>query len=305
LTVKSGAVRLVSINLAVEDPEGSVQTVGIYNFPLPLLADEMALDEIFPIGTILGLREPTCKPQLAAGGHSAFIRVDSPSDLVFIAPSRGLAKGVVWQSGPRLDLGPKTPATVAEWKERGNHHFNAGRYLPAAVAYAAGLEMDPAAQILHLNLAQAYIQLDWFKSALLACKTVLGFSRISNTERKKALYRMALANYALGEYDLARSNFASCLELDVNFEDAKNGVIRCRAREKELATGAYNWVQLMNLARSSTRERLDVANFVGPVKIAFGLKVGGGRGLIATREIQVGELLVSAKFFESTIIANG
>ncbi|KZV78961.1 hypothetical protein EXIGLDRAFT_783014, partial [Exidia glandulosa HHB12029] len=121
--------RFVAISLAIEDTDGQAQMLSVYNLPGAFLASLDTLDELLPPGTVLVLREPTLK--MDNEGQNAFIRVDSPTDVVFLTDDHPIARGARWQTNaPRSRL----PDTAEAWKERGNVHFKHGRHFAASIA---------------------------------------------------------------------------------------------------------------------------------------------------------------------------
>jgi hypothetical protein len=79
--------------------------------------------------------------------------------------------------------------------------------------------------------------------------------------------------------------------VDANLEDVVTGVEKCRLRIQEREKGSYDWIQLFRQG-SMPSARPDVADYLGPVKVSNLEHRGGGRGIIATRDIKPGELLV-------------
>ena len=63
----------------VEDVSGDVEEVGLFNFRRSLNDGGSWL----PIGTIMLIKEPYLKNEAAMLGYS-YIRVDSPSDVIFV-----------------------------------------------------------------------------------------------------------------------------------------------------------------------------------------------------------------------------
>ncbi|KAG8848973.1 hypothetical protein FRB91_010354 [Serendipita sp. 411] len=90
--------------------------------------------------------------------------------------------------------------------------------------------------------------------------------------------------------------YRECLILDEALQEAHLGVQRCEKRVSEQKDGSFDWNALFKETISSGNE-LDVANFVGPIKIAPLSNRGGGRGIVATRSVVAGELLLVAKPF--------
>ncbi|KAF8753867.1 SET domain [Rhizoctonia solani] len=67
----------------------------------------------------------------------------------------------------------------------------------------------------------------------------------------------------------------------------------------EQAQGSYKWLALSKMAKqiNGHRQVTDVADYVGPVEVALMESKGGGRGLVTTREVLAGELLMVSKPF--------
>jgi hypothetical protein len=79
--------------------------------------------------------------------------------------------------------------------------------------------------------------------------------------------------------------------VDSGSQDAKVGIKKCEQRIKEKETGDYDWVHLREHGLVPGIQ-LDVVDYKGPIQIAAFGNRGGGRGVIASRDIKIGELLV-------------
>ena len=90
----------ISIDLLVLDPAGTAIQLFLYNLPfLPLSLGPPTVQDVdttFPVGTILAIREPWCKMPLG-GSSTPMLRVDSPSDVVFVQEGDKLFEGVKWK----------------------------------------------------------------------------------------------------------------------------------------------------------------------------------------------------------------
>lgn len=106
--------------------------------------------------------------------------------------------------------------------------------------------------------------------------------------KKKILFRAATAEYNLLQFDESVARLQHCLKIDPNDVDARNLVGRSLARLEEKRTGIYDWGRLF-----SSTSALDIAEYVGPVEVKD--MKGKGKGLVATRDIGVGELLLVSK----------
>ncbi|KDQ15110.1 hypothetical protein BOTBODRAFT_302161 [Botryobasidium botryosum FD-172 SS1] len=286
--------RMIAVQLCAEDPADDVRLLSVYNYPGTRMAIGKVLDTMFPMGAVLAIREPMMK--LGANDGRAMIRVDSPSDIVFINPSDSILRGVAWKHSIRVSK--PTPRTANEWKDLGNVHFKASQYLAAAVAYSNGLETDPNAYILRLNRAAAYLRLEHFSAALDDATAVLARTPLPVDEEIKARFRVAQAEYGLGKYEAAVTELKACLSLSPNLAELSAWFARCRDRIRE-SEGRYDWVQMFRDAQIPKR-RLDIAEYLGPIKVQPILQRGGGRGVVATRAIKAGELLLVAKPFAAS-----
>lgn len=280
--------RFVAISLAIEDTDGQAQMLSVYNLPGAFLASLDTLDELLPPGTVLVLREPTLK--MDNEGQNAFIRVDSPTDVVFLTDDHPIARGARWRTNaPRSRL----PNTAEAWKERGNVHFKHGRHFAASIAYTRGLQREPSSRPLLLNRALTYINLEYYSAALVDVHAVLADPTVAGTDRIKALFRTGRAHYGCKDYALARREFDAVLALDPQQHNSRDWSKRCEQRIRETQQGdpGYDWVQMFK--DSQANPRLDVADWVGPVEVASIPARGGGRGVVTTKAVEVGELLVS------------
>jgi hypothetical protein len=261
----------------------------LYNFPGLFLANHEVLEAHFPIGTVLAIREPWMKFPSASSSQNSIIRVDSPSDILILEPSNPIIQGIRWKTTPTIYRHKFT--TAEEWKAQGNKYFEAGLFVPAALAWSRGLELNPSLHAFRLNRSQAYIKLEWFSAALVDAVHVLcaGNAVVSNTT--KALYRAASAEYGLERYSDALARLETLGENDaINMLKS-----RCHRRIHETRTGDYPWTTMFSDGQL-TVPHLDVAQFVNPaVKVAVIPTRGGGRGIRSMRDIKTGELLVSCR----------
>lgn len=283
------------MKLYCEDMEGNCVLVTVYNFPGLFQANLEMLNAYFPIGTVMAIREPWMKMSGAVSHPEAFIRIDAPSDIIFLEPSHALLQGQQWKNSPNIYHYPFT--TADQWRISGIEHFKKGFLVPAVLAWSRGLKLDPSMQTLHLNRSQAYIRLGWFSSALADALHALSSDDLIDSLRRKAQYRAACAEYGLGRYadSLAR---LEVLENDNETDPLKE---RCRKRICEVSTTQYAWVDMFKAGQSPI-PRLDVAEFVDTgISISAIPGRGGGRGIRATRDFKTGELLVSSYFIKQPL----
>ncbi|KAI1796166.1 hypothetical protein LXA43DRAFT_656004 [Ganoderma leucocontextum] len=287
--------RMVAIQTIVEDIDGRVHDLSIYNFPSTFDSDLKHVDTLFPLGAVLAIREPTFKAPLQ--GIRPIIRVDSPTDINFVVPGSPLLHDLTWQTGATVPRSPAEPATLDAWRQRGNAYFNSTQWFLAAWAYSRGLMMDPDATVVRSNRAEVYLRLNYFSGAAADAQQVLSASGIPDTLSDKTIFRLAKAQYGRGEYNAAAGHFARWQERHPEDATAAPWIQRCQARQAEKQTGQYNWVSMF---RDAVKEiRLDVADYVGSMEVRQMMGRGGGRGVVATKDIRTGDLLLVTKPFAS------
>jgi tetratricopeptide (TPR) repeat protein len=215
-------------------------------------------------------------------GHS-MIRVDSPSDVIFLSGDEAVARSVVWPNPvPRP---PHAEATTSELKALGTAYFKKGLLIPAARIWSLGIRRDPKYTELRLNRAQAYISLEWYNAALDDALHALESSSTSNLATKAA-YRAARAEYGLSCYPAALGRFQV-----IEDDSAREWETRCRRRIQETQDGEYRWTDMFQEGQALV-PRLDVASYTGPIKVELVEGRGGGHGVVASQGYTNPELLV-------------
>ncbi|KDQ61214.1 hypothetical protein JAAARDRAFT_77211 [Jaapia argillacea MUCL 33604] len=283
--------RTVGVQTVIEDPNGDIRVLALYSYPRTENVTVEYLDGLLPIGTILAIREPYFRP--ATQGPNPIIRVDSPTDLVFLDSSSEYLRGVTWRTCAYPQGAPSPPRSVEGWKVLGTRHFKSGYYFSSAMAYSRGLILDENAFLLRLNRAEAYLRLGYYSAAVADAEHVLGLLDIPLVSRHKALARSGKGLYALGDFLSAERKFKEWLCSSTPNPEASEWISRCQARYRETETGKYDFADLY-------KQRAKC----GPIEVKPTDGRGGGRGVVATRDIKLGELLVVAKPFASAFVPN-
>ncbi|GAA5915768.1 hypothetical protein JCM6882_003852 [Rhodosporidiobolus microsporus] len=290
---------MLGTTMIIEDPSGRPEFFSIYNFPLRGVKTGADLDALFSLGQFLAIREPTYKPN--QDGRGQLIRVDSPTDLVFLQPDDILLKGVKWV----FPSAAKPLPASFDYKAHGNSLFKAKKYILAVKAYTDGLASatsDKQKLLLHLNRAQAHLQLDNFASAYRDSSAVLklleaGVAPQSQTQLKATL-RRARALEGMRLLPSANEAYAAVLEVDSSSVEGKKSKERVEKMLKEADTGVFDWQELDDTRRKEKGDAVVVVgDFVGPIKVEQLASRGGGRGVVATKDIKPGELLLVEKAF--------
>jgi tetratricopeptide (TPR) repeat protein len=195
----------------------------------------------------------------------------------------------------RSVLNPVLLTTATEYKEDGNTHFKNASYIAAILSWSRGLRIEPNNDPLLLNRSLGYIKIEWYEAALRDAQAVISRPSIP-AHAAKARSRIAWAEYGLGLYNDALRRF----ELNdsiLTSTERNQWIARCKQRILEQSSGAYKWDLLFTEWQSNYKDslpipRLDIADYIGPAEVRAMEGRGGGRGVVATRDIKCGELLV-------------
>jgi tetratricopeptide (TPR) repeat protein len=272
------ATCMVGVTVAIEDLNGDVEELALYN----LVKDfDMSLDDILPIGTIIAIKEPYMK--YGSVGNNVAIRCDSPSDVVFLTDNSPTLVGTKW-------FVKYDKSSFDSLKAKGNDMFKQKRYERALEFYSKALNIEQNS-VLHLNKSACLLKLERHQEAFdHACKSY------SLAESDKALYRMGYSTYKMRDWNTAIQYFQKIQDVSLISKEIED----CEKRIVEATTGNYNWLQMYEQALKNDT-RFDVADYIGPVKIAD--VPGKGKGLVATRLIRPGELLVVSKAFSISFVS--
>ncbi len=249
------------------------------------------LDELLPIGQALVIREPVFVK--AVRGNSIVIRIDSPTDYALLPPSAALLDGSKWA----CDI-PHAEESVEAHRLKGNKHMNNVDYECAVKAYSDALALEPTPEerlVLALNRAQAHLPADNYASCYRDASIVLAYlaQGVSGPPSavKKARYRRASALRKLRRFDRAVEEYARVLAMDLDQDGALLGKAATEIALEECRSGVYDWDRL-DPDEISKVKNLTVGDFFGPIRVVDVPQRQGGRGVVATRDIQVGELLL-------------
>ena len=241
---------------------------------------------------------------------NAQIRIDSPTDIQYLSDSDPLLKNTRFKYPS-----PTSPfRNSTDFKVEGNTYYAKKDYVVAESIYSQGLRRNPPKNqqiLLHLNRSAAHLQLSNFASAGRDAAYVL--QSIEESDRpdseanmklkEKALFRLASSQYGQRKFLLAKSTGITLLQNFPTSQEAKEGIAKCEAREKESATGEYDFFGMYQSEGGAVR--FDVADYQGPIKVERITTRGGERGIFATRDIEVGEVLLVEKAFDVVFAEEG
>lgn len=282
--------RMASIMTAVEDKNGDVDRVALYNFPI-----NKSIDRILPKNTILAIKEPYYTSSMDGG---VLVRIDHPSDLIQLrSDSSSIPSSLMPVLMPSL--------TPTQLKEKGNQAFKQCDW-QSAVEYwstALGFKQDDEdlRQTLHRNRSQARINLGHYELAAQdAIAAIIHGDHLSDKEKSqnaRSLYRAGRAAYELRDYLAAKQHFSHALGNSSEDKDVLSQLLRTNRRLKEQINGEYDFAAMSG---SATKDHtiLDHASFLSNTKVA---SAGDhGRGLFATKYLAPGNLILVEKAFHAT-----
>lgn len=262
----------------VEDAHGGAIPVSVSHFTSDLHLTVQQASQALPIGTSLAIREPflsldhQSRAGPCLGKCDVGIRVDSPTDILVLDESS--------TTGSSLDAGIPLP------------HWLGLRHLQGI----PGQAQDPIQTSKLLLESQrpgaAYrvlvkAKLDRIFDHALEAR-VLYELRAWN-EAKNLYNTIQAPDIAENPEDTAASNFAISIEK----LSPRQAAQRCALRQQQEKHGlTVSDVQSIYFA-SSRVQRLDIADYIGPIAVAD--IPGAGRGLVTTRQVDPGELLLCCK----------
>lgn len=169
---------------------------------------------------------------------------------------------------------------AAYWKTEGNRYFMEEKFYDSIRCYSTGLILEPQNIDLLANRALNYINIGCFHRALEDAETVVKI----DSNHFKGIYTRAKALQGLYRYDEA----IELLNCDYVIEKLK-------LLERQSLTGEYDFKKLFERGKLF---RDNFADFIGHVNIMAGKR----RGLVATKDIPPGQLLIASKAFAITEI---
>ncbi|KAJ5610508.1 TPR domain protein [Penicillium lagena] len=278
------ADRMTAILAIVEDEEGNVLVLQLYNQD-PSLAAEDILNE----GRVLLVKEPYLKV-MADGGYG--IRIDHLSDIKFV-PGYDRLVPPSWRKRPgKMEI---LRMSAHDWRVVGNDFFNKSGYQSAVDCYSKALEYFPLedeAFTIKLNRALAFLKLDQFDDAL--CD--IPDPKMS----EKALFCKAQALCRLRRYRECCDVFRIICQKYPGNSAASKEFTRAIKRLAEQANGRYPFKQLQLEAAKLRPPHLDRATYIGPVSVRS--TNAHGRGLFTTKAVKAGDILLCEKAFAHSFV---
>lgn len=305
--------KMSGVMTVVEDQEGSVCIMSIYNF---VTRDSDNLDEVLPVGTILAVKEPYYK---FSNTNSCVIRCDSPSDIVILqrlGPNTGVdessllmaehlnLKEITWKNTASIDESVLA-VSVANSTLSPLEYYKQKKFWDAIEASSRSIiqnrKLKKESEIPQADLivrANSYLQVGLYEKCLSDVFQIIG-KRFNDYT---ALYIAGQALYALRRFEEAHLIFNGLMQLFPGDEGLelfqKEMWLRSSTKRlEELREGKFDLNAMMAETRMTKTPRLDCADYFGPVKLVRNPKNGDYR-LVATQVVEPGTLLLASKAFE-------
>eukprot|EP01102_Stenamoeba_stenopodia_P001068 TRINITY_DN10941_c0_g1_i1.p1 TRINITY_DN10941_c0_g1~~TRINITY_DN10941_c0_g1_i1.p1 ORF type:complete len:803 (-),score=230.85 TRINITY_DN10941_c0_g1_i1:29-2401(-) len=305
--------------LLVEDTDGRLETLTLYNYIPPLFSTRSStsgihsakairdgrpdLDAWLPEGVVLAIKEPYYSEE--------GIRSESPTDVMIVSSDSELLSsvGAKWSNqttGGGFPSRDKHSAT--EWKDLGNKEFASGDNFRAARWYSFGIEsmlhrqkkekkeetlaLSPEERsllsILYSNRALALIRMGHYSEALENAQKSLEL-----LESEKAYFRAGRACYGLREWKKAEDYYQKIASTN---EEAVKEIEKIKERLVESSEGRIDYQRLYHESQKTNTPRLDCADYVGPIRSVIDHSKDYKK-LVATKAIKPGTLLLCEKAF--------
>lgn len=255
------------LNVLVEDGNGEVEHVVLYNYESPTCSTDPKY--ILPVGTEIIIKEPHMQ---SFGQYDSGIRVDSPSDVVIVLQSKNL---------PTADL----------LIETGNMAFKKAHYHKASRFYSLAIEVSNQESVrAYLNRAQCFLKMEKYYAAYQDAEKATEL----DMDSEKAYYRLGKAAYMLRRYEDAKECFEECLNLNMELNDAKVELEKTYERLKERDSGHFNIKGLYEQSFERKELNMDVCDFKSS-KIEVADIENKAKGMLAKETIKKGTLIVLSK----------
>ncbi|KAF2072513.1 hypothetical protein CYY_006180 [Polysphondylium violaceum] len=280
-------IKTNSVQILLEDQncgDTEVLMVSISNIYLPGSDFCAELDAIYPVGAVVAIKEPYLRHYLSG---EYFISIDDPQDLELIIdpihPHLTHPEWIQWLH----DYMPKDIDGEDGWRVRGNRAYTTGDYDLALKYYNGGLTSDPQHSTLALNKLAALVALKRYHECI-----PIGINLLTTLqENEKLCTRLGKSYYQVGLYENSMDIYQYLLEFMPHNTEATEAIEKCKERMVERDQGVYNFKKLRDQEKINNEQ--DCSEYIGPLEIKR--IPGKGRGLVVTKDIPAGTLLIASK----------
>ena len=294
----------MATNILIQDTNGDCMMACIYN----CVAPEDDPVKVFPAGTGVALLLPYMKYAMDNPSANLMLRCDSPQAIrIFRSEAAWLtAQGKITPDSPSDD-NPPASELVANLRARGNEAFRKGRIDEAIDVYTEALDAAASACLpfeisapLLSNRAQCFLSQEVGSRALADVDCVLR----QQPQDQKCLHRRARALLLLpGRLHEASDACSACADGPERTK-LRAEILRALAESR----GEFDEPALILEARADPDGSVSRTHSDYFADHAIRIAAAGcvaGRGIVATADLPANTLLVAAKAFCSTSLADG
>lgn len=259
------------VKVVVEDEDNECEMLGLYNF---LTSHEINPTSVLPLGSVLIIKEPymTFMAQQAQKKSKPYIRVDSPSDIVIVTGTHNIEKWIPGISFEKL-------------QSQAHTYFKNKEYQQAIDCYKRADTMNNEfTKELNANLALCYLKLENY---------YLAYEHASKAPTEKGYFRQAQAAYAMRQYVKSIEFYEKCLKINPKNVQALKEIEKAKDREDDELNCGFDLNGIAMYYRTNTK-RHDRGDYQLPCIKIIDIP-NKGKGLITTKSIKKGELIVSSK----------
>ncbi|GBC20464.1 uncharacterized protein OCT59_023514 [Rhizophagus irregularis] len=280
--VISKFVKLFSLLALVEDPEGNVERLALYNwtnFPKEGQSNIKPIDQLFlPIGTLLVIKNISYE---VATSNITIIRSNNPDDVIVVDHNNKLFDDVKWSTNEKkVEI-----KNANDFRRCGNDYFASSNYITAIDKYSNGIKLEPQNVTLLNNRAEAYLRLYQFHNAFKDTEIALKY----DPNNLKAAYRKGKALCGLKHYKDATNILQNLYQRMKGNTSIKQILEHTEMLSYENKNGKYDYLRIVD--EFYERSKIKKDNKVDLVE-------GKGRGWIAKCDIPECTLLMVSKAFK-------
>ncbi|GBC15388.1 uncharacterized protein OCT59_015609 [Rhizophagus irregularis] len=301
--VISKFVKLFALLALVEDPEGNVERLALYNWTKEGQSNIKSIDQLFlSIGTLLVIKNISYE---VATSNITIIRSNNPDDVIVVDHNNKLFDDVKWSTNEKkVEI-----KNADDFRRCGNDYFASSNYIAAIDKYSNGIKLEPQNVTLLNNRAEAYLRLYQFHNAFKDTEIALMY----DPNNLKAAYRKGKALCGLKHYKDATNTLQNLYQRMKGNTSIKQIMKHAEMLSYENKNGKYDYLRIIDefherskIKKDSkgndvwiyeTGPRLDHAEFLND-NIQIDLVEGKGRGWIAKCDIPEYTLLMVSKAFK-------
>ncbi|KAK7966576.1 uncharacterized protein PG986_000853 [Apiospora aurea] len=263
----------------VEDERGDANKLAIYN------QTEASTLSALPEGSVVAIKEPYYQFN---GDGDFMICVDHPSDIVLLDDRHPLVPGAFRRASNR-----DGEATPAAWVKKGDMSFIGSDFTEALRCYTRALDLMPKGDEAAITSvlgkrARIHLSLKCYDDAI---ADALASRNGSKNDWRASLVAAKSCNQ-LQRFGESLQHLESGIAKSPSEAVLKKERDRCQARLLEAEQGRFDF-RALSAAVNRRNVHLDAASFLRKTEVRD--SAIHGRGLFATRDIKVGELIFCEK----------